>query len=104
MPSHDIHKMVDRIVLGREYEHVHKWMDEPVKWLGVKHRMCRHNPLILLMRFGISDDFVAAMLHLYTDWGISELNRGRRAGICGRKRGGANVRNRVRRGSFRKRR
>jgi len=87
MPSHDVHRQIDRLFLGKEYDHVHKWMDEPVKWLGFNHRICRHNPLILLMRFGPTDEFVSAMLHLGTDWGVTELRRkGKAVGLKKRKK------------------
>jgi len=32
MPKHKIHRYIDKLFLGREFPHVHRWMDEPYKF------------------------------------------------------------------------
>jgi hypothetical protein len=72
---HKEHQALDRILLGREYKHVHEWMDEPAKWLGPKHRILRHSPIELLLHYGVSDELVAGLLHLEADKVSSAIKR-----------------------------
>lgn len=43
MPSRDIHKMISKILFGSSGDKIHKFMDEPVKWMGKNHRSVRHD-------------------------------------------------------------
>lgn len=45
MPSRDIHKLISKLLFGEDGNNVHKYMDEPFKWLGKNHRSQRHNLL-----------------------------------------------------------
>jgi hypothetical protein len=75
---HREHVILDKVLLGRPYRHVHEWMDEPYKWLGPKHRVLRHDPLTLFLKYGFSDEFLAGMLHVVAD---STTSRRRRRGF-----------------------
>jgi len=71
MPSHKVHLLIDRIVLGREYPHVHKWKDKPAARLGWAHRKERHNfwanlVLAILSRRPV-EVFISATLHDLAD-------------------------------------
>jgi len=76
MPSHRTHKLIDRIFLGRPYDSVHKWMDEPVKYLGPRHRILRHSiPEILAKYWNDPERLMSAYLHLVTDFSHSEVKK-----------------------------
>jgi len=79
MSRHKTHKVVDRLLLGREYPKVHIYLDEPA-WLwglGRRHRIARHHPVatpveVLLQQYlrGEQVDTGAALsafLHILTD-------------------------------------
>lgn len=72
---HREHMVLDKVLLGRTYRHVHEWMDEPYKWLGPKHRVLRHDPLTLFLKYGFSDEFLAGMLHAVADSSTSGRRR-----------------------------
>lgn len=74
MPSHKIHRLVDKLILGKEYD-VHRILDEPYKWLNKKHRVSRHNIPFVILRFGFSDELVSACLHILTDKVIKKRRR-----------------------------
>ena len=79
MPDHRTHRFIDRIFLGREREDVHSWMDAPYKQLGPKHRVLRHDPISLFAKYHDDPEgFFAGMLHILTDFGVSEARRNRR--------------------------
>jgi hypothetical protein len=74
LPSHKVHRAVDRLLLGREYEDVHAWMDEPFRWLGPKHRILRHDPLSIAVRYWNDPDrALSAFLHIATDGSVSKI-------------------------------
>ena len=77
MPSHEIHRKIDKLILGKEFREVHKILDEPVKWLGKRHRISRHDLAFAFMRFGASEEFASACLHILTDFGVSKMRRKR---------------------------
>jgi hypothetical protein len=81
---HKEHQALDRILLGREYKHVHEWMDEPASWLGPRHRILRHSALELLLHYGVSNELVAGLLHLEADKVSSALKKSRRGGKHGK--------------------
>jgi len=45
LPRRDEHKRLTRLLLGDDFEEVHRWKDEPWRRLGVKHRIERHGLL-----------------------------------------------------------
>lgn len=79
MPSRRIHKLVDQILLGKDYEWLHKYIDNPSKYLGPYHRILFHNPAIdPLITAIITDDIDAAIshyLHIKTDEYFSKKKR-----------------------------
>lgn len=76
MPSHKTHKMIDVLILGRAHPEVHKYLDEPVKWLGPRHRILRHSlPEILAKYWNDPERLASAYLHLMADYGLSEIKR-----------------------------
>jgi hypothetical protein len=80
LPSHRVHRFIDRVFLGRAYPHVHIWMDEPA-WttsLGSRHRILRHDLLSLLARFGVSEEFISGLLHILADTADSEIKASKR--------------------------
>ena len=72
---HREHVAVDRLVLGRPYRDVHRWMDEPFRWLGPRHRALRHDPLTLLLRYGLSGELASGLLHIVADRASSRRAR-----------------------------
>jgi hypothetical protein len=43
VPGHKVHTFVDRVFFGKAYFKLHRKMDEPVYWLGKKHRILNHD-------------------------------------------------------------
>lgn len=86
MPSHDVHKLIDKLFLNKEYSDIHKFLDDPVRWAGPSHRKYRHDPqtllMILLARQDI-DSFLAASLHLMADEGQRQAKRAVRNAVKG---------------------
>ena len=70
MPSHKIHRLVDRLVLGEECEIVHLLKDHPYKvFPGKKHRQWYHDRrtnFIIGVILG-PKAFVSAELHDWAD-------------------------------------
>lgn len=77
MPSHKIHRLIDKLVLGKEMEHVHLIKDAPYKiFPGKKHREWFHDRttnLILGIFFG-PEAFIAGELHDWADNTFVEIN------------------------------
>lgn len=72
MPDHKVHRLIDRIFLGKEFKDVHRWMDKPYAYLGPKHRILRHDPFTVLLKY--HDDparLASALLHIIADEVIS---------------------------------
>jgi hypothetical protein len=70
MPKHSIHRLVDKALLGKEYPQVHRYMDEPAKYLGARHRIARHNlatALLLFARYKDPKAFMSSILHTALD-------------------------------------
>jgi len=69
MPSREFHKLVSKMLFGNDGNEIHKWVDEPFKWLGNKHRSERHDPFtvaMLQMTKG-KDAALHAAAHIVTD-------------------------------------
>lgn len=71
IPSHKIHRMADRILLNKEFEEVHLWMDAPYKVLkGPAHREFRHDSVAvarILLRTKDPKRAMSAILHILLD-------------------------------------
>ena len=81
MPSHEEHRRITKLLLGKEYPEVHSHKDAPVKKLGSRHRILRHDPLTNLALAAKSGDpgaFVAGALHDVTDAVDSAMNLAKR--------------------------
>ena len=73
MPSCEIHECLCRLFLCRGYSWVHRFMDGPSKFLGVRHRNLFHDAHTALMLWAVSGDFKAfeaSLLHLMLDKGL----------------------------------
>jgi len=79
MPSHKIHRIIDKLLTGREYGWVHELLDVGVKQLGPQHRRLTHNQetcgLIFLLSGGDIGALVSAEAHLLAD---EEFTRSKR--------------------------
>ena len=82
MPSHKVHKFVNKLFLKKEYEDINRLLDAPYKVLGPRHRILLHDekstPLFV---WAVTKDFkkaLAAYLHIITDRSFSEWKRKRR--------------------------
>jgi hypothetical protein len=74
VPSWRLHRLVDKIVLGREYPEVHRALDLPYLWLGPKHRILFHDPVTAtLLGFMIAGPggALSALLHITLDRELS---------------------------------
>ena len=71
MPSRKIHRLVDQILLGKDYEWLHKMIDYPSTLLGPYHRILFHNPaidpIITAIITGDVDAGISHYLHIKTD-------------------------------------
>jgi len=75
MPNHEIHRYIDKLFLGRKFPHVHHRIDEPYKSLGRKHRILRHSPHEVILKYGLSDEALSGLLHIYADRKSNEINK-----------------------------
>ena len=76
MPSHKTHRKIDRLLLGKEHEDVHLWLDEPVKYLGPHHRILRHSFVEIANKYANDPErFLSAYFHLVADFSDSEMKR-----------------------------
>ena len=76
MPSHKTHRKIDRLFLGEEFEDVHMYLDEPVKYLGPRHRILRHSFVEIATKYANDPKrFLSAYLHLVADFSDSEMKR-----------------------------
>jgi len=79
VPEHRIHHLVEKLILGRARPDVDRWVDEPYKWLGPKHRILRHDPFTLFLKYHDDPEgFLAGLLHIATDFGVSKFNKSRK--------------------------
>ena len=49
MPSHRVHLFLDQLILGKKYPKIHKFLDNPVYFLGKRHRILFHDPAMALL-------------------------------------------------------
>jgi len=86
MPSHKTHRLISRLILGKEYPEVDRWLDQPYRHLGPRHRILRHTPAEVIAKFGVSDKALAGLLHIALDYAVSEAKRKLRQKKSKRKR------------------
>jgi len=78
MPDHKTHHKLSQALLGKAYPDVDRWIDEPYKYLGSRHRVLRHDaltPAVVFMReLAKSGDAekalkksLAALIHISAD-------------------------------------
>ena len=84
MPTHRVHRLIDKLLLKREYPDVHRWVDEPYRWLGPRHRVLRHSPIEVVIKYwGDPARMASGLLHILADRAESRLKaRLRRVGRC----------------------
>ncbi len=65
------HKAIDRIIFGKEYPEVHKWIDEFFpKYQDWEHWKERHHLAAIEEKYPdqTSEEFLSAILHVICDW------------------------------------
>jgi hypothetical protein len=71
MPTHKVHKLVNKLVLKKEHEDVNLLLDYPYKWLKGGHRVLFHDekttPLAVYLITKDKDKALAAYLHIMLD-------------------------------------
>ena len=83
MPSHELHRKIERLLLGSDFRDVHLALDMPA-FLGVKgHRRFFHDPVsAALIGYALhgSRGALSALLHIALDRAV----KGRKAKLLGR--------------------
>jgi len=75
MPSHKMHRALDRLIFGEEFKDVHKFLDS-LATLGSKHRRYPpHNMLSLLLYTQEPRKLISGFLHILLDNQIKIKNR-----------------------------
>jgi len=68
MPSHKIHRMISKLVLGKDYRKLHKYLDMPFLVFGKRHRILFHDLLTVAMLQKVDPKLgAAAALHILLD-------------------------------------
>jgi hypothetical protein len=76
MPDHKTHHLVCKLILGKARPDVDRFIDEPYRWLKSRHRILRHDPVTLFLKYhNDPEGFFAGLLHILTDFGVSEVKR-----------------------------
>lgn len=76
--KHKEHRAIDKLVLGREYPDVHRFMDKPAYRMGPGHRRFRHDMrAVLYMALKHQDPRagVSALLHIGADFIPGEMKK-----------------------------
>jgi hypothetical protein len=71
MPSRKIHNLINRLILGKSYDDINRFIDLPYLWLGGRHRKYFHDlkttpALIALIKKDLRAG-LAAVLHILAD-------------------------------------
>jgi hypothetical protein len=75
VPSHRVHKLIDRLILGRSYGRVHRYMDS-LPFLGPWHRLLPpHDPISLLIYADSPKEILSGVLHLSLDLASTEVKK-----------------------------
>lgn len=81
MPDRKTHLAIDKLILGREYNKVHKIKDAPSKFLGPSHRTLFHDPAsdLLIALASYPEDplgaYASALLHDALDYADTRRKR-----------------------------
>lgn len=77
MPTREVHRKVDRLILGEEFPEVHRIKDLPAKFLGAKHRRLFHDvdTAVLLGAIYGPKAFLSALLHDLADHGAKNWRK-----------------------------
>lgn len=70
MPSHELHRKLNKLVLGRSYDEINKLLDFPYCVYGSRHRKLFHDDKTVAMIFALTGDInktMAAALHIALD-------------------------------------
>jgi hypothetical protein len=70
--KHRHHKLLDRILFGREYGEVHRFMDWPARIFKSEHRKYRHDletALLMLLKHKDVNAMNSALMHIALDRG-----------------------------------
>lgn len=70
MPSHELHEIIDLIVLGRKYSQVHDFIDQMQPYMQSNHRLYYHDMQTVNMITRVTGDIMAgeaAYLHIILD-------------------------------------
>lgn len=76
MPSHKVHRAIDKLFLGKEFDMVHKLKDAPASIVGPSHRKYFHDHLtnaLIGLAYG-PQAFISAELHDWADKNFIEKN------------------------------
>jgi len=79
MPSRKVHEMIDQLLFGKKFTHVHRLKDFPSKFLGSRHRILFHDietDMLIGLRYGI-DAMLSAYIHDLVDFATTEAKRKR---------------------------
>jgi len=77
MPSRKVHRAIDRIFLGEEFDAVHAFKDRPARSLGPRHRKFFHDPMTnLFIGLALGEKaYLSAVLHDIVDFSSTEAKK-----------------------------
>ena len=71
MPSRRVHNLVNKLVLGNDYDWLNRLIDMPSQWLGPRHRVLFHDekqdPLVTFLLTRDPGAALAHYLHIKLD-------------------------------------
>jgi len=76
--KHKEHRAIEKLVLGKEYPEVDRWMDQPAYHYGPGHRKFRHDARAVVLMALVHRDpraGAAALLHIAADLAPVELKK-----------------------------
>lgn len=75
---HEEHRAIDKLVLGRAYPEVHRYMDKPAYYMSFGHRRVRHDlraVVLMALRHRDARAGVSALLHISADFAPTEIRK-----------------------------
>ena len=76
--KHKDHRAIDKLVLGKEFPQVHRFMDQPAYYLSYGHRRVRHDlraVVLMALRHRDARAGVSALLHISADFAPTEIRK-----------------------------
>jgi len=71
MPSRRVHNLLNKLILGKSYNDVNRFIDLPYLWLRGKHRIYFHDlkttPALIALLKGDPKAGLAAIIHILAD-------------------------------------